>query len=154
MAESFQSTSKRAKLDAFIELVLAPLPPEEVADTKFNALVRQARQNAWSKAEREVTYHKALYKAILWLPHDKHELEGFICGHALPTRVECLARLNAALINLLLTPASRKADLNWKKRQEIQYLPVDAHVVAKAIADDEAFLASHPPRVEKRTLWR
>lgn len=149
MAASLNGSS-RGKLDAFIGLVMAPVPGADVTDTQFNVLVRRARQTAWAKAEREVTYHKALYRAILWLPNDCRDFGDFLASRELPKREVCLRRLHAAVVTLLLTPAPRKFDLNWKKRQDLQYLPVDERVVAKAIAEDEAFLALHPTRVEKR----
>lgn len=59
----------------------------------------------------------------------------------------------AAKANQLLTPAYLAAGVVWKKEcltaDGLEYLPVERRQVERAIAEDEAFLASHPVRQTK-----
>jgi hypothetical protein len=61
-------------------------------------------------------------------------------------------RWRAALVRQLLTPAPDVAAVAWKRAKlsggDFLYLPVKPDRVERAIADDDAFLTSHPTRTK------
>lgn len=142
------SRTKQTQLDAFMLRVMEPLTEGELVDTQYNSLARQARFAAWSLAERVTMYYSALRKAASYA--GAKDVLHLAPGCTLPPYGTILIAWRAAVARQLLTPASQKADIDWKKRQDITYLPVDAEDVTRAIAADEAFLAAHPVRVSKR----
>ena len=64
-------------------------------------------------------------------------------------------RYREALVKQLLTPAPDLASVKWKQAAlaggEHRYADVKAERIARAIADDLAFLAAHPVRQSNRS---
>jgi hypothetical protein len=148
--------SKRTKLPqggttAFIDALMAPQPVEDLVDTDFNRLMRNARRDAWDKADaRTDLYLKMLdfFRAedrYVYLTERK-ERRGYT-----QREDQALKGYRAALAMQLRTPAPDVAAVKWKRSQkDLAYIPITEEQVVAAIESDEKFLAAHPtkrPRV-------
>ena len=121
--------------------------------TAKNQDLRDARREAWRKADARVCYWSALLKyrdtvcyakgcgvkearAHTEINSEDHEARWLI-----------VESYREALGEQLLTPAHDMASVNWKRRQLSKtYIGVKKELVEKAIADDIAFLDAHPTR--------
>jgi hypothetical protein len=147
---------------------------ETLSPTCKNSRLRKKRKDAWRKADAVTHYWRArlnLNTAISIVQlHDVPE--GRDHHAATDDHWSLVQRFRKARVEQLLTPAPTLADVSWKKVQLAQgkHRYVDCadlrsalaggeHVksaeqlgrlIERAIADDEAFLASHPTRRPKR----
>jgi hypothetical protein len=132
----------RRKLLRFIDACMDPLPDSVLIDTQYNSMVRQTRVDAWRAAAAKTRCYKALLQ-VAW-DTDKKSRYCVHAGVSIPSAAECLKLYRQALADQLLTPVEGKADIDWKRRQDCDYLPITEERVAKAIAADERFIAAHP----------
>jgi hypothetical protein len=142
------SPRKPQNFDAFLQAVLEPLPAETLIDTDLSRLIRQERGKEW----RNARFTAALYQGrrdsdrasanyFKWVAQNNH-LAGIFDSQQAKSHDE----YKSALAQQLLTPAPNKAAVTWKRRQDLDYLPVSREEVDAAIAADEAYLAAHPTR--------
>jgi hypothetical protein len=129
---------------------------EPITATHANKLARDHRRDAWRRAEALTQYWRArlnMYSAAQLaktyeLPEARNHPQTDEDG-----RMALVAHWRAAKVNQLLTPAYQAAGVLWKKEHltagHLDYLPVERRQVERAIAADEAFLASHPVRQTK-----
>jgi hypothetical protein len=146
-----------AKLSAFIEACLDPLPDDVLIDTHYNLMVRYQRWDAWRAADAKTRCYNALFEAAgLIRENARYRVHAPV---SIPPESECLKLYRQALAEQLLTPVERKADIDWKKRkfksesrEGYWCLPVEPEEIEASIAADEAFLAAHPTkRTHRRT---
>jgi hypothetical protein len=142
----------RPALDAFIDRCLDPLPTAVLVDTHYNSLMRQARRDAWDKMRRRLTYLETAVDFYLaegsyarFVLND--EARG---GRARAERDKALPLMREVTAELARTPAPDQAAVAWKRKLSVTYLPVSAAELAKAISEDEAFLAAHPVSRQQR----
>ncbi len=140
------------KLSVFIEACLEPLPDDVLIDTQYNSMIRKQRHAQWHKEYYRYATLKGLLEAATYKWGECAYL--FSAPIFLPPRDQVLKCYREALANLLLTPAVRKGDVDWKKRQinDLKYVPVDPTEVEAAIVADEAFLAAHPTKRTHRKV--
>lgn len=136
------ATALSAKLSRFIEACMDPLPDAVLIDTQYNSMVREQRRDAWRAAAAKTRCYKALCE-VAWCVGEgtRYRVSADV---DIPPAKECVRLYRQAVADQLLTPVEHKADIAWKRRQELTNVPVSADKVAAAIAEDERFIASHP----------
>jgi hypothetical protein len=135
---------------------LAALAGGVSADISLNEELRERRREPWNRAEAMVRFRRAeldMYQANYFA----HQW-GLSVASALPddhdhgaSRLRLVDAWRHALIEQLLTPAPRVADLTWKRRTvasmtEFAWVGATPQQVEKVIAADEEFLRSFPAR--------
>lgn len=123
---------------------------------KTNKCLRQQRYDVWRKASATTRYWRAmldLLDAILiGLGNEIPETSGSPKTHN--DRWPLLENWRNAEVKQLLTPAPSAALVKWKQQVfaqgQYKYTDVKKEQIEKAIADDLAFLAAHPPRRPSR----
>lgn len=137
--------------------IAAPIERKPHSETHANKLARDRRRDAWLRAEALTQYWRArltMHSAVqLAKTHELPEAQNH--PHADEGgRMALVTHWRAAKASQLLTPAYLVAGVVWKKEclaaDGLEYLPVERRQVERAIAEDEAFLASHPVRQTKR----
>jgi hypothetical protein len=134
--------------NAFVNAVMEPLPDETLLDTHYNLVMRRARHEAWHQADTTTRYCKALFD-VCWATSSYYE---YVEKNEIAARrvdgahAALLSAYRTALARQILTPAYHRANVAWKRRQDVDYLPIKREEVEAAIAADEAFLAAHPTR--------
>jgi len=125
-----------------------------------NKRLREQRNDVWRKADAVVSYWRAriAFEDAIEIGHREGIPE--TCLH--PTKTHEYRRLSLksyrlALAQQLLTPAPDAAAVNWKQavvdRNDYVFVEyVEKELVETAIADDLAFLASHPARRARSNL--
>ncbi|WP_267550422.1 hypothetical protein [Rhizobium rhizogenes] len=145
---NYISKPKRRQLDRFIIQLMEPAAPGDLVDRKYNSIMRRTREAAWQKADFITRYYSAL-RSMSHILSCGIPPKSVVSGISIPPLDDCVAMYRSALVDQLLTPAPQKTDVAWKKRQNIRYLPVDSEQVARAIKEDEEFLAAHPVTARK-----
>jgi hypothetical protein len=111
--------------------------------------LRKQRWKAWRKAEAEVGYWDSLHdftsSVLIAKSHGLAAAKDYVMSEA--SRLAALDEYREAVARLLLTPASRKAEVNWKRafivgRQNV-CIPVTKEQLERVIADDLTFLNAH-----------
>lgn len=140
-----------AKFSAFIHACLAPLPEAELVDTALHRDIRRARDHAWHQASCRMNFWNAVREAATYTDPRLACYVGMSFG--LPDRFEAADNYKKALAEVLVTPAPRKADLDWKRRKLQSwnsktgwYLPIRPEEIEASIADDEAYFAARPTK--------
>lgn len=157
-----------ASVTAFVAPALTPrqerrqgkpeFPPPATESAK-NSRIRNARRDAWWRAERLVDYWRARFDWYSALgTAQKWEIAGsasFSPAKEHLARLELVDKWREAIAKKLLTPAPCIAAVTWKQAQlrtlGFSYVPVKKEQVERAIADDVAFLAAHPTRAKRGT---
>ncbi len=123
--------------------------------TLRNKHLRDARKDAWRKADSIRSYWRARLKldAAISCAQNHGAAEGDAHPpHNLDDRWTILANYRQAIAQQLLTPAPDTAAVAWKKAAlaggQHQYTDIKTERVERAIAKDEAFLTSHPTRTK------
>jgi hypothetical protein len=154
-AEIIQFAAIRPKLGKKNGTRSVPIPApqceEGVSETAKNGKLRENRKEIWRMAEAarrywrvRLTFHDALSQA------QRMEIPE---GHYHPIvdsddRMPMVRRWREALARQVLTPAPDANSVKWKQAVldsgDLEYAGVKAERVEQAIADDIAFLKSHP----------
>lgn len=130
-----------------------PARDEGETITLRNKHLRDARKDAWREADSIRNYWRALLKFSDAIA--QAQSHGVAEGDAHPPhdpdgRWTILANYRRAIVQQLLTPAPDTAAIAWKKAAlasgQHEYTDVKTESVERAIADDEAFLATHLTR--------
>ncbi|MEQ1941480.1 hypothetical protein ABMA32_03560 [Mesorhizobium sp. VNQ89] len=134
-------------LQTFIEQCLDPIPGDALLDTHYNMLARRARLDPWRRAEAKKRYYDALRDAECALSFQigQSSLDVEVTV-PLPSRDRLFELAKKAQYDLLLTPAERKADVDWKDRHKkyFGFSQSEMACIERAIASDRAFIAAHP----------
>jgi hypothetical protein len=138
------------QLDNFVLRVMEPLTASELVDTQYNLIVRQTRGRAWKSADLTRQYYEALHTLASVAECPAISGRRLPLLSALPERLTAVDRYRQAVAEQILTPASQKLDLDWKKRQDISFLPITEKAYASALKADEDFLAAHPVKKARR----
>jgi hypothetical protein len=144
----------KAQVEAFIQKIMEPLV-DDLTDTHYNGLMRQARVPAWRKA----LYTTKFVQAKSDMLHATDCFQRFVeRGEAAADSArreydENVERLRAAIARQILTPAPQKADVEWKRKAATdRYLPISAEQIQAAIDADENFLRAHPTKRSRGNL--
>jgi hypothetical protein len=127
-----------------------------ISETLKNRNLRDARKSSWRSAEVKRQYWRArldmesaidnaqsreLPEGDNHPPHDRNE------------RWTLLAHWRLSIVAQILTPSPDTRAIAWKKAaledRQWQYTDLAREHIERAIADDVAFLASHPTRTKK-----
>ena len=130
-----------------------PELPPPATETAKNSRIRIARRDAWWRACRVSEYWRARldWHAALSISQQY----GIADSASFPsaeneTRFGLVDTWREAVAKQLLTPAHGLGAVTWKraklKSSDFSHLPLEAPRVERAIADDLAFLATHPTR--------
>jgi hypothetical protein len=128
----------------------------ELTVTCQNRRLRDARREVWSEADVIREYWKARWKMESAIEraqtHDLPEGKNHP-PHDPNERWVMLSNWRQAIVQQLLTPAPDTAAIAWKKAAlaggEHEHTDVKSERIERAIADDVAFLTSHPTRTKR-----
>ncbi|EUB95906.1 hypothetical protein PMI07_002394 [Rhizobium sp. CF080] len=151
---------KRKQLDQFMSRVMEPLSEGALTDFEYNRMLRDARRTAWHKAEATVRLHHArleIHDAILLfdLVVSEQQLTSADEADHYRKRDRMLYRMKSATEDQIRTPAPDRAAIEWKRRRTADLYStnrITREEIDDIVANDEAFLASHPVRQRKRVL--
>jgi hypothetical protein len=126
--------------------------PTGLTTTAKNQRLRSERREVWRKADATTHYWHTLLcftDAVSRAKnHDVKEARTYTeTSHE--GRWAIVNGYRDALGRQLLTPAPDMGTVNWKRRQSGDHLDVDKADIAKAIAEDIAFLDAHPSRANR-----
>lgn len=124
-------------------------------DISLNERLRRDRDGAWDRADAKVELLRAqlkYYRAV-----DRAQGKGLPDARGLPVLdfagdLRLLESYRMAVLDQILTPAPRVADLTWKRRKVAALNPYDwvgfvtPARVEKMLAKDEAFFKAFPAR--------
>jgi hypothetical protein len=134
-------------------------PARTLSPTAQNSRLRQQRREVWRRAAATTEYWSARidFERAVVRAQDLELPEGR--RHPALDRDYDMVRLwREALVKQLLTPAWDVASVNWKKKElargEHRHIQFKSERIERAIADDLAFLASHPVGQSKRSRRR
>lgn len=125
----------------------------DLTDTCKNARLREGRKIAWGCAHAARAYWRGRldFESVVSHAQSRGIAEGKLHPEADETeRWMILNKWRASIAAQLLTPAPDVAAVTWKRTAlrsgEHKYTDVTTERIARAIADDVAFLAAHPTR--------
>jgi hypothetical protein len=124
--------------------------------TARNLHLRRQRREAWNAGMTRVNY----YRAALDMEHAIGSVRRWGVPEArnhpkydVDARSEILRRYRAAIGDQILRPASRLADVDWKRKQiglaTFKYCGMTDECAQRAISEDIAFLTAHPVKRAK-----
>jgi hypothetical protein len=124
-----------------------------LTDTATNLSLRAERRMAWRAAEARTNYWLRLLRFTDAVSIARNHGLAEARAHPKTTnesRWSILDSYRKALGAQILTAAPDLATANWKRhelrRPSVTSIPVEKELIEKAIADDIAFLESHPVR--------
>jgi hypothetical protein len=130
-------------------------PPDEISETLKNRNLRDERKPQWSEAEATREYWRACLdmEAAISVAQREDIPEG--ANHPpiiADDRWKLLAKLRLSIAAQLMTPAPDTRAVAWKKAAlrggQWEWTDLTKERIERAIADDEAFLNTHPVRTK------
>jgi hypothetical protein len=126
-----------------------------ISETLKNRNLREARKPQWSKAEATRKYWRARLEmeSAISVAQRRDIPEGLNhAPHNPDERWTILANLRLSIAAQLMTPAPDTRAIAWKKvaleGEQWKWTDLTRERIERAIADDEAFLKTHPMRTK------